>query len=649
MADQESPIRGSALRSSSTAKEDESHDAHLEFSTTSDQMAAFISSYTPARGNGAPLSLELMEKGLELAGYKGQLDPDGAKFALQRASEGKSILNVALVRGTYPQEPENGTISGDADFQFPVLPDMVFGTLLPPVKASNGANLLGEVIPTEKTDTPEGLAVAVDGGCSYDKESNALISDTYGLVQIKENQIYVAPLIHVSKNSMQVRATLFPHDCFGSNITLQKIEPALQALGISRPILLVAGETALRTARETGIAKETVIAKGTEPIAGKNGWFEYAKEETKSIGTSLENDRIDFKERGTHPMVNPGEIIGKIHPPEEGIAGEDVYGRQTPPPGGQSLEIKPGLHVAPMPDGITYKALATGMVTLEKGELSVIDVLETEGDVDYSTGNIRLEKGSAHITGSIRQGFVVNVPGHILVKDSIEGAEVSAGGDIEISGGIIMAGKGHLKAGNNITAQFAANSRIDCGDSLTIAHELSNCLVRCKGTITATTGKGVIQGGSIASATGIEANELGSEIGVSTVLSIISRAPSNQVLVKERENLRERLMKINAVLGQDSDEDILARTPPDKMQQIEKILILRAQIKRKLKAVRSKLSNDLADYYESLERLSIRVKRTVYPGVQIKIGDKSLTVTKPLNRVKFHFDSASRTIVADNL
>ncbi len=649
MADQESPIRGSELRSSSTAEEEESHDAQLEFSITSDQMAAFISDYTPARGSGAPLSLKLMEKELARAGYKGQLDPDGAKFALQRASEGKSILNVALVRGTYPQEPENGTISGDADFQFPVLPGMIFGTLIPPVKASNGANLLGEIIPTTKTIIPEGLTVAVGGGCSHDKEINALVSETYGLVQIRENQIYVDPLIHVSKDTMQVRATLFPHDCFGATITLQRIEPALKSLGISRPILLVAGETALKTARETGVAQETVIAKGTEPIAGKDGWFEYAREETKSIGTSLENDRIDFKERGTHPMVSPGEIIGKIHPPEEGIAGEDVYGRKTPPPGGKSFEVKPGLHVAPMPDGITYKALATGMVTLEKGELSVVDVLETKGDVDYSTGNIRLEKGSAHITGSIREGFAVEVPGHILVKESIEGAEVNAGGDIDVGGGIIMAGKGHLKAGNNITAQFAANSRIDCGDSLTIAHELSNCLVRCKGPITATSGKGVIQGGSIASATGIEANELGSEIGVSTVLSIISRPPINKKLVKERENLRERLMKINAALGQDSDEDILARTPADKMQQMEKILILRAQIKRKLKAVRSKLSNDLADYYQSLERLSIRVKRTVYPGVQIKIGDKALTVTQPLNRIKFHFDSASRTIVAANL
>ncbi|MBI9112099.1 FapA family protein [Maridesulfovibrio ferrireducens] len=649
MADQESTIRGSELRSSSATEEEKSHDAQLEFSITADKMAAFISSYTPAQGNGAPLSIEVMEKELEKAGYKGQLDPDGARFALQRANEGKSILNVALVRGVYPQEPEDGTIIGDADFRFPVLPGMIFGTLVPPVKASKGANLLGEEIPTQKTTTPENITVAAGGGCSHDKEINALVSDTYGLVQIIDNQIYVESLIHVSADSMQVRATLFPRDCFGATITLQRIEPALQAIGISRPLLLVAGESALKTARETGIAQESVIAKGTEPIAGKNGWFEYEREETKSIGTSLDNDRIDFKERGTHPMVNPGDIIGKIHPPVEGKAGEDVYGRLTPPPGGQPFEIKPGAHVAPMPDGITYKALATGMVHLEKGELSVIDVLVTQGDVDYSTGNIRLEKGSVHVTGSIREGFVVNVPGHILVKESIEGADVHAGGDIDVSGGIIMAGKGHLKAGNNITAQFAANARIDCGDGLTIAHELSNCLVRCKGAITATAGKGVILGGAIASATGIEANELGSDIGVQTVLSIISRPPVNKEKVKEREDLRDRLMKINAAIGQDSDEDILAQTPSDKIQQMEKILILRAQIKRKLKEVRNKLSRDLADYYQSLERLSIRAKRAVHPGVQIKIGGKALTVTQPMNRVKFYFDSTTRTIAAVNL
>ncbi|OEU70946.1 MAG: hypothetical protein BA863_15235 [Desulfovibrio sp. S3730MH75] len=649
MADNGSPIRSSELRTPSSQDDGPSHDAELEFSVTEDKMAAFIASYTPAQGDGAPLSIQLMESELERAGYKGQLDPDGAKFALQRAEEGKSILNVALVRGIYPQEPEDAIIIGDADFRFPVLPGMIFGTLTAPIKSSNGTNLLGEEIPVLKTNSPETLTVAPGEGCTHDKEINALISNAYGLVQIHDKQIYVESLISVSTDAMQVRATIYPHDCFGSTISLESIGPALEAAEISRPLLLVAGETAIKTAKETGAAQETIIAKGTEPIAGINGWFEYEKQEAHSIGTSLENDRIDFKERGTHPMVSPGDIIGKIHPPVEGKAGEDVYGRMTPPPGGQSFEVKPGAHVEPLPDGITYKAMATGMVTLENGELSVNDVLETKADVDYSTGNLRLEKGSVHVTGCIREGFTVHVPGHILVKESIEGAEVYAGGDIDVNGGIIMGGKGHLKADGNIVAQFAANSRIDCGDEITIAHEVSNCMIRCKGSVTATAGKGVIQGGVIASATGIEANELGSDLGVETVLTIISRQPVNKKLVQEREELRARLMKINDSIGQDSDENTLTRTPIDKREQMGKILILRAQIKRNLKNVRNKISHELLDYYQTLERLSIRAKRRVHPGVTVKIGGKTLKVTKTMNRVKFHFDSDTRTIVAVNL
>ena len=117
-----------------------------------------------------------------------------------------------------------------------------------------------------------------------------------------------------------------------------------------------------------------------------------------------------------------------------------------------------------MPDGITYKATSIGIVHFQDNTLAVKDVLETKGDVDYSTGNIKLEKGSVHVNGSIREGFTVEAPAHVVVKDSIEGAIVSAGGDIEVKGGLVISGKGEIKAHGIITAQFASNARIECGE-----------------------------------------------------------------------------------------------------------------------------------------------------------------------------------------
>lgn len=648
MAEQSTPARGAELRSKHIEESVESRDALLEFKITPDKMAAFISAYTPAQGGGKKLSIELMESELKRAGYEGKLDHDGAKFAMKRAEEGKSIVNVALVRASYPQNSEDGQIITDADLAFPVLPGMEFGRLTEAIPSASGTNLEGEEIPAEETHVPKQLTVMAGGGCSHDKSSGALISEQYGIVQITNNEISIKSLITVSPDAMQVSTMLYPHDCFSLRYDLSSIEPALTQLDISRPVQHMAGQTAIKKARDTKTPQEAAIVRGTEPIPGRDGRFEYARkdQQTESIGTTGEDDRVDFKDRGVHPMVGPGDIIGKIHPPVEGKAGEDVYGRMTPPPGGNPFEVKPGAHVAPMPDGITYKATATGIVHLENAELSVKDVLTTKGDVDYSTGNIKLEKGSVHVTGSIREGFSVEAPDHIVVKESIEGATVIAGGDIEVKGGLVMAEKGSIKAEGNITAQFAANARIECDDEINITHEISNCFVRCKGPVTAHGSKGIIQGGVVTSNVGIEAKELGSEIGVKTVVGITAKQSINRKLIQERDGLRDRLLKINEAVGQGSDDAILETTPPSKREQMAKVLLMRGRIKIKLKEIRKRLTKELDDYYRSLEMLSIRVHRKVHPGVEIKIGGKTVQVGKPISRIKFRFDAEERTIIA---
>ncbi|WP_321400693.1 FapA family protein [Maridesulfovibrio sp.] len=651
MTEQDNSSQKTKLRNMEKRTAPEDRNATLEFKLTHDKMAAFISAYTPAEGNGSTLSLELMKAELERSGIRGELDHDGAMFALKRSAEGKSIINVALVRALYPQNAVDGQIITDADLNFPVLPGMEFGRLSEAVPASPGKNLYGEEIPAEDTHTPTPLDLAPDSNCSLDAETGKLTAKTYGLVRITDHQVSIEPLIIISSDMMSVKTRLYPYDCFSMRYDLGAMEKVLEGMGITRPLQHVVGQTAIKKARETGEVQEAVIVTGTEPIPGQDGYFEYAREDkaATSIGTTGEDDRVDFKDRGVHPMVGPGDVIGKIHPPVEGKSGEDVYGRLTPPPGGNPLEIKTGAHVAPMPDGITYKATSTGIVHFQDNTLAVKDVLETKGDVDYSTGNIKLEKGSVHVNGSIREGFTVEAPAHVVVADSIEGSKVTAGGDVEVKGGLVMAGKGVVKAAGIITAQFASNAHIECGDEIIIKHEISNCLIRCKGPVSALGGKGIIQGGVVTSEVSIEANEIGSEIGVKTVVGITAKQKPNTKLSQERDALRARLLKINSAIGQGDDESIIKGTPPAKLEQMKQILMLRGRIKIKLKEIRKQLSKELNDYYKSLERLSIRVHRKIHPGVEIKIGGKTVQISKPTARMKFRFDADERTIIATKL
>jgi hypothetical protein len=631
------------------AKRRSGESVSIEFALTDDRMAAYISAYEIKPGEEELLSVEIMKRELKKAGYDGKLDLDAANFAIKRLKEGKSILNVALVRGEYPQEPENGRIFSQGNLKYPVVPGLVFGKLIPATKGRPGKTIDGEVITPKSDLKPTPLTITEASGCTLEKETGELRSRRYGLVKIKDNTIVVEPLIEVAPDYMSITAKFYGFDCFGSHIALRHVEHSLKELNITRPVQHVAGETALKKARETKKPQEAVIVKGTEPIPGKDGWFEYAGEDVNKVGTVLKGDRVDYRERGVHPMVKPGQIIGKIHPPVEGIAGEDVYGRLTPPPDGSQLKIIPDESVEMLEDGISYKAKATGVVDLKDGVLSVCDILVTKGDVDYSTGNIRLETGSVHVNGNIREGFTVEVPDHILVRQTIEDALVLAGRDIEVSGGIVMGGRGQVKCKGCITAHFAANAHIECAGDLSIKSELSNSKVRAKGMVLAVSGKGVIQGGSIASYTGVEANEIGSDIGVKTVVSIISEPPDTKHLVEKREALRGSLLKINKSIGEEPDDIILAATAEDKKEMMQQVLLVRAQTKMKLKNIRRSLSAELSAYFNALEKRSIKVRRVAYPGLVIRIGGKSLQLEKPLNRVRFYFDATKKEIVAGDL
>lgn len=631
------------------ARSQHGNDASLEFRLTEDHMAAFISAYYPPSDGGSPLTIEIMKRELDRAGYGGQLDIDAANFALKRLKEGKSIINVALIRGHYPHEPEDSEILTDANLKHPVVPGLVFGKLRPPQKSKPGKTIDGEIIDPVSSKQPSLLKISSKSGCSLDKDSGELKAERYGLVKVHEGEIFIEPLITVSENLMAVTATFYGFDCFGSHISLRQIESGLREMGISRPVQHIVGETALKKARETKTPQEAVIVKGTEPQPGKDGWFEYARDDINTVGTEVQGDRVDYRERGVHPMVTPGEIIGKIHPPVEGKPGEDVYGKMTPPPGGNPLLITPGDSVEPLPDGVTYKATATGVVDLKHNVLSVCDILVTDGDVDYSTGNIRLESGSVQVTGNVREGFAVEVPDHVLVKHSIEGSNITAGKDIEVAGGIVMNDKGLVKAGGSVTAHFASNAHIECGGDLIIASDISNSTIRARGIVLATSGKGVVQGGTITTLKGVEVNELGSDIGVKTVVSIISSPPNNEKLITEREELRNNLLKINQSIGEDSDDIILASTPEDKKEMMNKILLMRAQTRMKLKDVRRRITSELSVYYNQLENMSVKVRRVAYPGIVIRIGGKTLQLSKPVNRVRFYFDATKKEILAADL
>ena len=94
---------------------------------------------------------------------------------------------------------------------------------------------------------------------------------------------------------------------------------------------------------------EVLIAKGKEPIPGKDGGFEYYinKEDTFVPPQELPDGTFDFRETRKISYVEEGQYIAKVLPPTKGEPGLTVKGEVIPQTEGIALKIKasPNIHI----------------------------------------------------------------------------------------------------------------------------------------------------------------------------------------------------------------------------------------------------------------------------------------------------------------
>jgi hypothetical protein len=86
-----------------------------------------------------------------------------------------------------------------------------------------------------------------------------------------------------------------------------------------------------------------------------------------------------------------------------------------------------------------------GQVQINNGRVDVVSVLNIAGDVGYGTGNIDFT-GSVFVEGTVLHGFSVKASENIEIKGALEGANIEAGGDVNLLGGVKGVGKSIIKA-----------------------------------------------------------------------------------------------------------------------------------------------------------------------------------------------------------
>mgnify|MGYP001007034612 CR=1 FL=1 len=480
------------------------------------------------------------------------------------------------------------------------------------------------------------------------EQDGTLKATVLGLVEETDSGLRVRPLWTLSPDRMTLGVDLHPLDFAGQPLTPQQVALALAGKFGSIALDTKALLTALEQVRQAGAALPGwVAARGTPPVPGENSRLELFFDRTKSSGLLREDGTMDYRERGGFQQVAPGSVIAVLHPPTRHAPGVDVLGNPVAAADGKALAVKIGENVQArrLDNGaLEYLATIEGTPEVDHAGLRVSETVVVTGDVDLDSGNVVSERGSVEVRGSVRAGFAVTAGKNVEIKGLVEAADITAGGDVLVQGGIIMAGENTIRAGGGVGAKFLQNALVRAGGDVATRGDITQCDILCRGAVAVNNGHGSVTGGVVRCRTGLLAKELGGDTGVSTRIEILVEGPRTPELSVRQEALQEHLAKLARGIGSEDALSVLMSAPEEDRRILAELIKLKSQDQTELKAVEQELAEDSALGEKDLAEVAIQATGTVYPGVEIRMGRRSLNIVSPLPAATFRWNPARREI-----
>ncbi|MDE5940134.1 MAG: FapA family protein [Lachnospiraceae bacterium] len=439
--------------------------------------------------------------------------------------------------------------------------------------------------------------------------------------------------LRIGPDKMQAFAKFYAASEGGENMTAEEMIKDLELRGIKCGIRTeaIAGFFAKRNYLE-----EILVAEGREPVQGKNAFIEYKFNTDKKAKPTLNEDgSVDFFHLNILNHCNKGEVLAVLHREVPGEPGEDLGGNKIFPAEVRKETLKFGRNIEISEDRTVLTAQVDGHVELVEGSVFVSNELMVE-NVDNSTGNIDYE-GNVQISGNVATNFQVKAKGDIVVKGVVEGAQLTAGGNIIIARGMNGMGRGVLKADGNIVAKFLENVTAEA-EGYVASESILHSRVTAGGEVNVDGRRGFITGGKVSATGSIHVKTLGSEMGADTIVEVGTDP-----------RLKERLNQLQKQIGEDtkllqtvqptliSAKQKLAkgvRLSPEQIQQIQSMAALNKQKTEAIAAANQEIEQLQKQMVSSSETM-VCVKGEVYPGTRICIGDVSMVVQKTTHYCRF--------------
>jgi len=510
------------------------------------------------------------------------------------------------------------------DLKFPVIPDAIIATIdsekLPP-------EYRGKEVVFEKAN------IVVNGN------DYTLGATTVGMLELSEKGLRVTPLWSVSDDAMTMRMTFHPKNCFGKPISDDKYREYLPegSRGVDNDVL---DEAVARSRDSDTVVADVEIAKGMSPSPGRPGEVRLMFTKGDDVGEQMDNGSINFRERGATACVDEGDEIARLIPPTKGHHGFDVLGHEIPSEDGKPAVLKAGKDIRATGDPaetVVYTATAPGMVLFRDDTLSISELLEINSDVDLSSGNVHVEKGSILIKGTVTTGAQVTAKESVVVEGVVENAVIRAGADVTVSGGVLMEEGGIIEAKGTVTAKFMRNATIRAGGDVVIGMDCVNCDIVAGGKIIAGSDKGILNGGVYVCG-GMDVAEMGSPLGTKTHITLALPMAEGEDVEPRIRKMREKISELEKFIGTGSIKDTLLLAPKEDRGILAELFKIKGMLLRKIAELEERKRAALAAQGQELAKRRLTARRTAHAGVTINIGDRSITLSKAEQASRFHWN-----------
>lgn len=417
-------------------------------------------------------------------------------------------------------------------------------------------------------------------------------------------------------------------------LSFQEVEEALEPTGLQVPTETMGQLSSLvdelLKAQQSGEINEEAfqpiqIARGVAAKAGEDGFFEWYITEpdpNKLRFEPDENGRVDYREQNKVINVDEEQALVTIHPPTQGQPGRDVFGNTLNAEDGAVKRLAAGTGVFMEEKTQTMYAETAGHVVNSSGVISVSPVYVVPGDVDFHVGNINF-RGAVMVKGDVTEGFTIRASDNILVQGMVNQANLISGSDVEIHGGLSSTGgKGIIEAKGRVLAKYMVNAIVDGQGDILVDKQIVNCELSCAGRLYIPQGK--LLGGTTTALGGIEAQEIGADLGTRTTL-IVSldhfTTSDTRAIDAEIKASETKLSKIEGLLGPYlTDRSMLNQLPQAKMEAVL------AQI-NELDEIQDRLAELEEERAEALEPFAdvvsdeIIVHKRLHAGCDVRIDN----------------------------